>query len=189
MLEQIKEIDQELFLYLNQLGIPAWDQFWLIATEKWASLPLYVFLMLLIYKALGWKRLILICVLIAAMITITDQSSNISKAYFERLRPCHEDFMEYGRFIAVRCGKYGFFSAHAASTFALATFLSLLLRSAYKYLPFVLFIWSSTATYSRIYIGVHYPTDIIIGILYGCIVGSLIYILYKLVSQRLFNTS
>ena len=84
MLEQLKSLDQELMLYLNQLGIPAWDEFWLIATEEWSSLPLYILLLLLIYKALGWKRLILTCVLIALMITITDQSSNISKEYFER---------------------------------------------------------------------------------------------------------
>jgi undecaprenyl-diphosphatase len=188
MLEQIKEIDQDLMLYLNQLGIPVWDEFWLIATEEWSSLPFYILLLLLIYKALGWRKLILICVLIALMITITDQSSNISKAYFERPRPCHEDFMEKGRFIAVRCGKYGFFSAHAASTFALTTFLSFLLRSVYRYLPFVLIVWSSIATYSRIYIGVHYPSDIIVGIMYGFLVGFFIYFLYTKISNKLFNS-
>ena len=174
-------------LYLNQLGIPAWDEFWLVATEEWSSLPLYILLLVLIYKALGWQRLILICVLIAVMVTITDQSCNIAKDYFERLRPCNEDFMEAGRFIAKRCGSFGFFSAHAASTFALATFLSFLLRSAYQYLPFLLLIWTSIASYSRIYIGVHYPSDIIAGILYGFLIGLLIYFVYCRISKKLFN--
>ena len=186
MLEQIKEIDQELMLYLNNLGIPAWDDFWLVATEEWSSLPLYILLLILIYKAVGWQKLIFICVLIALMTTITDQSCNISKAYFERPRPCNEDFMDAGRFIAVRCGKYGYFSAHAASTFALATFLSFLLRSSYQYLPFLLLVWTLIASYSRIYIGVHYPLDIITGILYGFLIGSLIYFLYNKISKRLF---
>ena len=189
MLEQLKRIDQELMLYLNQLGIPAWDEFWLIATEEWSSLPLYILLLVLIYKGLGWRKLILICVLIALMITITDQSSNVSKDYFERPRPCNEDFMDAGRFIAKRCGSFGFFSAHAASTFALTTFLSFLLRSAYRYLPFVLIVWSSIATYSRIYIGVHYPSDIIVGIMYGFLVGFFIYFLYTKISNKLFNSA
>lgn len=189
MLEQINKIDQEVLLYLNQLGTPAWDQFWLIVTEKWTSLPLYVLLLVLIYKALGLKKLIITSVLIALMITITDQSSNFSKDYFERLRPCHEDFMNSGRFIAKRCGKFGFFSAHAASTFALTTFLSFLLKSSYRYLPYLLIIWASVASYSRIYIGVHYPTDIIVGTMFGFLTGFIIYHLYLLLSKKLLNTS
>ncbi|MDR9399890.1 MAG: phosphatase PAP2 family protein [Psychroflexus sp.] len=189
MLEQIKEIDQNLLLYLNKLGVPAWDEFWLIATEKWTSLPLYIILAVLIYKALGWKKLVLSLVLIALMITITDQSSNFSKDYFERPRPCNEDFMEAGRFIAKRCGNFGFFSAHAASTFALTTFIILLLKSSYRYLPFIMILWASIASYSRIYIGVHYPGDIVVGIIFGFITGWLIYLIYQKMSQLLFSKS
>ena len=111
------------------------------------------------------------------MIVFTDQSSNFFKEFFERLRPCHNpELIEIIRIVKDGCGGlYGFFSAHAANTFAFASFIYFLTpnENNYKRTSFLLFIWAVIISYSRIYIGVHFPSDIIIGAIYGLLSGYL----------------
>ncbi|MAO11511.1 MAG: hypothetical protein CMC07_11725 [Flavobacteriaceae bacterium] len=83
------------------------------------------------------------------------------------------------RYVAVRCGRYGYFSAHAASSMAAAVFLSLLLKKWYHYLPFLLLFWAAVVAYSRIYLGVHYPLDIVTGMFFGALIGFLFYKLQR----------
>src|SRR5690606_26100615 len=104
MLQKIIELDRELFLYLNNLGNTTWDPFWLLVTEKWTAIPLYIFLLYLIFRKFRVKGLIITAVLITLLITATDQLANVFKSGFERPRPCgQEGIMEQARFIAVRC--------------------------------------------------------------------------------------
>jgi undecaprenyl-diphosphatase len=183
-MEQLVELDQELFLFLNNLGTPAWDNFWNILTHKWTSIPLYLVLIYLLYRSLGTKGAIITVLLVAGMITITDQLANVFKDGFERLRPCRQEgVMEYTRFVAVRCGMYGYFSAHAASSAALTIYLGLILKPYHKILLYILVFWALMVAYSRIYIGVHYPGDILTGMILG---GGIGYIFY-LVQQRLLR--
>ena len=79
------------------------------------------------------------------------------------------------RFVADGCGRYGYFSAHAASSMAAAVFIGLLLKPYYKALPFLLLLWASVIAYSRIYLGVHYPLDIITGMFFGAWIGLAIF--------------
>lgn len=179
MLEELLKYDTELFLLLNNLGSESWDGMWRFITEKYASIPLYVLLLYLIFKQIGWKATLIVMVCTALMITATDQLANLFKyVLFQRPRPCRvEAIQESMRFVADGCGRYGYFSAHAASSMAAAVFLGLLLRPMYKYLPFLLLFWAVITAYSRIYLGVHYPLDIITGMFFGGIIG---WIFYKL---------
>ena len=161
MLDQLLQYDKEFFLFLNNLGMPIWDNFWLLVTNKLTFIPLYAILLFLIYKKQGLKTIVLLILVIAAMITFTDQVTNLFKDGFERLRPCREEGVkEFMRFIAPRCGKYGFFSGHSSNTMAVAVFTGVLLKPYYKYLIFFLLFWSAVVAYSRIYVGVHYLIDI-----------------------------
>ncbi len=172
MIDQLLEYDTELFLFLNGLGNTSWDGFWNFVTEKWSSIPLYALMLFLIYREYGWKATGIILVATALMITATDQLSNLFKHGFERPRPCQVEVLQNQmRFVAERCGRYGYFSAHAASSMAAAVFMGLLLRKRYYYLPFLLLVWAIATAYSRIYLGVHYPLDIITGMFFGAWIG------------------
>lgn len=187
MLEQILQYDKELFLYLNNLGSEAWDGLWLTITNKFVFGSLYgVILLYLFYKKFGLKTLILFIVLIAIMITFTDQFTNVFKRTFERTRPCRtEGVMEHMRFIAVRCGSYGFFSAHAATPMAISIFVGLLLKPYYRKLIYLFIGASLIVAYSRIYVGVHYPLDVFCGLIFGAISGFLFYKLAAYLLNRL----
>jgi undecaprenyl-diphosphatase len=177
MLDQLLQYDEALFLFLNNLGTPSWDEFWRIVTEKWSSIPLYALLLFLVFKKLGLKASLIVMVCAAVMITASDQLANLFKyVLFKRPRPCRvEGIQEVMRFVADGCGRYGYFSAHAASSMAAAVFIGLLLKSYYKYLPFLMLFWAVFVAYSRIYLGVHYPLDIITGMFFGAWIGYGIY--------------
>lgn len=189
-MEQLVELDQEIFLFLNNLGNPSWDNFWNFITNKFASIPFYALLVFFLYKALGWKKTLLSLVLVAAVITSTDQLSNVFKHFFERPRPCRQEgVMEYARFVAVRCGRFGYFSAHAASSAALVVFLGLILKNYWKHIFAVLVVWGLMVSYSRIYIGVHYPGDILTGWIFGIVIGYLFYRLFLFLLKKFFTPS
>ena len=172
MLEQLIQYDKELFLYLNNLGSDTWDGLWLVITDKLTSIPLYAALLFVIYKKFGLKALLLMVFVIAGMIAFTDQMTNLFKNSFQQPRPCRaEGVMDVARYIAPRCGKYGFFSGHASNSMSTAIFAGLLLRPYFKNLIYVMVIWSLVVAYSRIYIGVHYPLDLICGLSFGAIAG------------------
>ena len=185
MIDQLLEYDTELFLFLNNLGSPTWDTLWLAITEKLTFIPLYAVLLFLLYKKFGAKSLLVFVVIVALMITFTDQITNVFKRGFMRPRPCGEaDLIGHMRFIAVRCGKYGFFSGHSSNSMAAAVFAGLMLKPYYKNLIFILLVWSVIVAYSRIYVGVHYPLDILCGLTFGAFAGFIFYKLAKYALKR-----
>ena len=187
-MEQLVELDHEVFLFLNQLGSSGWDPFWNFITNKYSSIPFYALLVFLMYRALGLKKTLLALVLVALLITCTDQLANLFKHGFDRPRPCRQvGVMEEARFVAVRCGSYGFFSAHAASSAALAIYLGLMLRRYWKGIMFVLLAWSLLVSYSRIYVGVHYPGDVLVGWFIGALLGYLFFRLFTWAASKYFG--
>lgn len=187
-MEELLRYDKELFLFLNGLGTESWDGFWMFVTNKLNSIPLYAVLLFLSFKKLGLKHTLLLLLTVALMITLVDQMANLFKnVLFQRLRPCHDaTIADMVRLVKPWCGgKYGYFSAHAANSFAVATFFALVLRSFYKLLPIVLLLWAVLVAYSRIYIGVHFPLDVVTGISVGLLLGWLFFIFFRKVRSRI----
>ncbi|GGW26712.1 phosphatase PAP2 family protein [Arenibacter certesii] len=180
MLEELVKYDKELFLFLNHLGTSQWDGFWLFITSKWSAIPLYLFLAFLTYKSFGIKQLLLVMASIAVLILATDQLANFFKYGVGRLRPCFDlEIGESVRLVKASCGgQFGYFSAHAGNSFAVATFFILLLRTNYSALGLILVVWAMVVAYSRIYIGVHFPLDIFTGAVIGSGMASLFYHLF-----------
>lgn len=179
-MKQLIAWDQELFLFLNSLGTSSWDPFWLAVTDKWTAIPFYILLLYLSIKTFRIKGTLLLLVAVALLITTTDQLSNFFKYGTERLRPCHEPgVMEVMRLVKSYCGgQFSFFSAHAANSMGVAGFFSLLFRQRYPFLPILLLGWGALVAYSRIYLGVHYPLDVITGTAVGLFFGWLYSSLY-----------
>lgn len=185
MIDQLLHYDSELFVFLNNLGSEPWDGLWLAITDKLTFIPLYAILLYLLYKKFGLKSMLVFVIVIALMVTFTDQITNVFKRGFERTRPCGAaDLVDRVRFIAVRCGKYGFFSGHASNTMGAAIFAGLTLRPFYKNLIFMMISWSLVVAFSRIYVGVHYPLDILCGLTFGAFSGFIFYKLAKYLLKR-----
>jgi undecaprenyl-diphosphatase len=173
---------------LNNLGSPAFDAFWNLVTNKLTSIPFYGLLLYLLYKSIGLKKTFVTLLFVAGLITCTDQLANVFKHWIERPRPCRQEgVMEMARFVAVRCGRFGFFSAHAASSAGLTVFLGLILRQYWKGSLIVLAVWAALVSYSRIYVGVHYPGDILVGWIFGIILGLLFYKGWKVILKKYFT--
>lgn len=187
MLEELVKLDQELFLFLNQMGSESWDSFWLVLTNKWTSIPLYLVLLVFSYMHMGWRKTLLLLLVIALLITCTDQLANFFKYGVMRLRPCHDpELADQVRLVKASCGgKYGYFSAHAANSFAIATYFIYLLNSRFPLLKYLLLLWALLVAYSRIYIGVHFPLDVCTGLLIGGFFGWTFYRLTIFASYKL----
>lgn len=186
MLDRIIEIDTQLLIFLNNLGTEQWDGFWLFMSAKWASIPLYCIVLYIMFKQLGTKKSLIALLFIAVLITLSDQTSNLFKYGFERLRPCHnESTKDLIRLVKASCGgKYAFFSAHSSTSMVIAVFCSLLLSKTKKLLPYVLICFAVLVGFSRIYLGVHYPFDVLFGFFVGAIYAYLLYKLYNVLVKK-----
>lgn len=173
MMDNLIEWDVKLFLYLNNLGTPKFDSFWLLITNEYYWIPTYVFIFLVIWEKYGWKKVFMIGASIGIMIVLSDTTSSIFKNWIQRPRPCRNPELDgLFRLVIEKCrGSYCYFSAHAANSFALATYLSILFYRNHKYAPILLFSWALLVSYSRIYVGVHFPLDILTGTFMGILTG------------------
>lgn len=188
MFETIEQLDQELLLTINRHNTPFLDQFFYFLSNKWAMIPLYMILLLIVLREFKNKTWLIIGV-VALLILASDQfASGFLKPLVMRYRPCHNLFIgPQLHLVNGECGgQYGFISSHAANTFALATFLGLLLRLKWPKLLACLLLWAALVSYSRIYLGVHYPLDVIGGAMDGIIFGWLFYKLQVYLNDKIF---
>ena len=190
MLDRIKQIDTELLIFLNNLGNKSWDPLWVSITDKFTFLPLFMLVIFFLFKKNGTKALLVILLFISVLILFTDQFTNVVKDFTQRLRPCRLDELQgLLRDIDIRCGKYGFFSAHAANSISVTIFIiNCVDESVKKFLKPVLILWVMIFSYSRIYLGVHYPLDTIFGLSFGIFSGFLFKYLYNyFISVKVFS--
>lgn len=167
MIEAIKNWDEAAFLWLNSFHSSALDPIVLQLTQTITWIPLYVLLLYLIYR-IDPKNTAWILGGVMLTILLSDQvTSGLMKPYFERLRPCHDPRWDGMLHLYGRCGGlYGFVSSHAANTFGLATFLTLKLGKNQKAIAWM-FLYALLVSYTRIYLGVHYPLDVFFGAVIG----------------------
>lgn len=188
MWDKLINYDKQLFLFLNNLGSETWDAFWLLMTDKSGviNILVYVLLLVLSYVYLGLKKTVLAVLAVILMIAATDQLANLFKYGIQRLRPCYDpDVSGAMRLVKSSCGgKFGYFSAHAANHFAVAFFFTLLLKAKSRNLGFFLMFWAFLVAYSRIYIGVHFPLDVLSGGVVGLILSGLFLKLFIFVQQE-----
>ncbi len=184
MFEAIDKIDKVIFLYLNGLNAPWLDSVMNTITERDTWIPFYLLIIVYLIVKYRWKT-IGIVVATALLITLCDQfASGFCKPFFERLRPSHEPRLaNMVHLVGGRGGLYGFISSHAANTFGLAAFLFFLFRK-YEHRFVWIFAWAFVVSYSRIYVGLHYPTDVILGGLSGVFWAYLVFYLYRLLPKK-----
>lgn len=181
MLEKIKELDTQLFLYLNGMHNTFFDPIMYWASHKLFWIPFYLIIAYILVREYK-KHSIYIFVSIAIVITLCDQiASHLIKNLAKRLRPSHEAALEGLVHLskAGPGGQYGFVSSHSANAIGLATFLILLLPAKYRALKWILVFWAALVAYSRIYNGVHYPLDVIVAGLIGAVLAYLVFKIYS----------
>ena len=187
MLELLRHIDTSLFLYLNgKHNEPLdWLMYWV--TYKYTWIPLYIFLFYIVWKKFE-KKTWLVLAAVVVLITFSDQISvHCFKNVVQRYRPCYNWLIKDKVHLVDGCGgTYGFISSHAANTFALAMFLSLLMRV--RNFTFYIFLWAMLVSYSRIYTGVHYPLDITGGAMVGMAVGIVVAKIYYYLEGKIIKT-
>jgi undecaprenyl-diphosphatase len=185
MLESIISFDKELFFLINQANHPFVDHIMYWVSNKFIWIPLYLALAVIIVKKYNYKSLLIFGALAVLILFVDQTTSTLMKPFFGRLRPCHDPLISDFVHLVSNCGgKYSFVSGHAANSFAVAIFLWLYFDRSYL-VPLI--IWASVIAYSRIYLGVHYPFDILAGAVFGSISGWLVFKGYATLNQRIFN--
>lgn len=186
MLEWLKECDDALFVMLNGSDSLYWDGFMWVVTKTQTWIPLMLMVLYVVVKNGTLRRLLLIVACLALTVLLADRlSSGLIKPLVQRWRPTHSaTFVDsLDTVFGYTGGRFGFVSSHAANTFSVALFLSLLFR--YRPLSLLLFLWAAVASYSRVYLGVHYPGDILCGALLGLLVGGLVYLGFATTERKM----
>lgn len=175
-METLEALDRAAFLAINGWHAEWADDVMLAASARFTWIPLYLLFLFLLQRRFGWKGLLWAAPTIAVMVLCSDSGSVLFfKETVQRLRPCHEPLLNgLVHLVPENCGgQFGFVSSHASNHFAIALFMIGALRGIPKWAPSMLLFWAALIAYSRVYLGVHYPGDVLVGALYGALIGSI----------------
>lgn len=169
----LNNLDHQLFLFLNGLHVGGLDPVMTFISSELGWVPFYAVLLFLVFYKYKWKGL-WVLLGVAVAITLSDQiASHVFKPMVMRLRPCHDPRIQDLVYLPDgHCGgMYSFMSSHAANTFALASLIYMTMKKHYSKIGWLMFPWAAVVSYSRIYMGAHFPGDIICGAALGMIIG------------------
>jgi len=174
-METLIQLDKELLIWLNSYHTQFWDVIMMIFTRKEFWIPFYLVLLFQIYKTKGKETLWWIIGAFVLVFLCDQISTQLFKNVIQRFRPSHDPTLEgiVNLVNGYKGGKYGFVSSHATNSFGVAIFTSLLFRN--KLFSAFIFTWSLLIIYTRIYLGVHFPGDVIGGMVLGTVLGYLVY--------------
>ena len=174
-------VDHTLYQLINQAWVSSWaDHLMVFVSDKINWMPLYLLLFAFAIKAFKKKALWMLCCVILVVAASDQICSSLMKPMFKRVRPCHEVSLTPRLPNGVSCSdSYSMASSHAANHFAIAVFIILLLPSMSKGYKAAALFWAALIAYSRVYCGVHYPSDVLVGALVGVLMAFLGFTLYK----------
>ena len=189
--QTLEHADKLATLEINSWNSAVTDPIWAFLSDIPVWIPMYVMIVVFIFQRLGWKKGLIVVAAAALTFGFCDQSSNLLKAMTERLRPCNDPFMlNHGLHVLESGGVYGFFSAHAANAFGLATStcigLRLDKRMRYRGYAAWMYTWATLVAISRVFVGKHFLGDVIVGTLVGLFAGYMFGTLAKIVIKRFF---
>lgn len=197
MIAIFEQIDRSIILFINGLHNSFLDQFMWIVSGKLTWIPLYLFIIYFSFIKLGKKNFTVFILLLLLSIGLSDFfASQVIKEYFQRYRPSHNLLLmnqlhlyKISEGNLYRGGQYGFVSSHAANFFAIASFVILVFRCQFKWIPKLFIPIAVVVAYSRIYLGVHYLSDVFFGGLLGVLMAFLVYkFLYlRLIQKDIFK--
>lgn len=186
MFERLIQKDREFLIYLNNLGSEQWDSFWLFITNQLNWAPLFALIIFLIFKNWGWKKGGFLLLFLILMVAFSDQFTNMIRGIFERLRPNNDMRISHLLRTLITPQSYSFTSGHATTSMAFSVFVWLLFKDRYKAMKLI-FIFPLVFAYSRLYLGVHFPIDILTGATIGTIIGCTFFYFYSLIERKLFT--
>lgn len=178
MIELLNALDTELLLVLNHAGHPYWDPFMWLFTGKITWVPVGAIMVWYLFSK-GWREGIFALLMIVLVILLCDQiTSSFFKPFFQRLRPSRDPAIQHLLTLVkgYQGGMYGFVSSHSANSLGFATFTTLLFRN--RIYGLIIFCWALINAYTRIYLGVHFPGDVLVGGVLGMLIGWGVYRLY-----------
>ena len=178
MLEKLIHLDKELLIFLNGLGSETFDGLWLVITNQLNWTPLFLLIFYILQKKLGWKNFGFYILFTTVLILLCDQTANLFKEHFQRLRPCNDESVNHIIRVIKTSPSFSFFSGHAANSMATTVFVFRILKKHYKH-TYLLFLFPLIFAYSRIYLGLHFPGDILTGYTFGATFGFICYKLYQ----------
>lgn len=185
-IEKLNELDHQLTLAINGSDSLFWDNVMYTVTNTFSWSLVILTLLVIVFKNKTWREALLVFAIMGLLIFVADRlCSGLVKPTVARWRPTQDPQLMYYLDVVrgYRGGRFGFFSGHACNTFCMAMFLSLLFRY-WKVTP-VLFFWAASTTFTRLYLGVHYLGDIVVGMLVGCTLGALFYMLLNAFQKRM----
>ena len=189
MLDKLELFDRALFLAINAFHAPILDNVMYYISQIWVFAPVFAYWLFMVFRRYGLKKLVILIGFLVFLIVLTDQTANQTKHAIKRYRPSHnlEIQSQVHTINNYKGGTYGFFSGHATNTFGVAMLLFLIFSKESKLFRSAFFAWAAIISYSRIYLGVHYPSDIFVGLVVGIFWGYVVYRLIQYIFKQQFH--